>query len=161
MLSKCPIKIKDKNAFKQNSIPAKFSLITILNNVVRNICFCSNFTQGKYSQSWWQCKENFAFSAILKIENEIGVQNQNFQQNNRWTSFSSWKLTVFIPWFISLSLRLGIPWTSYYTTVPPLLYYVPGVAIMLSITIFATIVGEMLPVSDSTPLIGWLADRQI
>ncbi len=25
---------------------------------------------------------------------------------------------------------------------------------MLSITIFATIVGEMLPVSDSTPLIG-------
>jgi len=29
-----------------------------------------------------------------------------------------------------------------------------GVAIMLSITIFATIVGEMLPVSDATPLIG-------
>ena len=29
-----------------------------------------------------------------------------------------------------------------------------GVAIMLSITIFATIVGDMLPVSDSTPLIG-------
>jgi hypothetical protein len=31
---------------------------------------------------------------------------------------------------------------------------VSGVAIMLSITIFATIVGEMLPVSDATPLIG-------
>lgn len=29
-----------------------------------------------------------------------------------------------------------------------------GVTIMLSITIFATIVGEMLPVSDATPLIG-------
>ena len=29
-----------------------------------------------------------------------------------------------------------------------------GVAIMLSITIFATVVGEMLPVSDATPLIG-------
>ena len=43
----------------------------------------------------------------------------------------------------------------------PYLYlhiYLPGilvgVAIMLSITIFATIVGDMLPVSDSTPLIG-------
>ena len=31
---------------------------------------------------------------------------------------------------------------------------ISGVAIMLSITIFATIVGEMLPVSDATPLIG-------
>ena len=29
-----------------------------------------------------------------------------------------------------------------------------GVTIMLSITIFATIVGDMLPVSDATPLIG-------
>jgi hypothetical protein len=29
-----------------------------------------------------------------------------------------------------------------------------GVAIMLSITIFATIVGDMLPVSNNTPLIG-------
>ena len=35
-----------------------------------------------------------------------------------------------------------------------LLLIVAGVAIMLSITIFATIVGEMLPVSDATPLIG-------
>lgn len=33
-------------------------------------------------------------------------------------------------------------------------YLLPGVAIMLSITIFATIVGDMLPVSDATPLIG-------
>ena len=32
--------------------------------------------------------------------------------------------------------------------------FLTGVAIMLSITIFATIVGEMLPVSDATPLIG-------
>ena len=32
--------------------------------------------------------------------------------------------------------------------------YFSGVTIMLSITIFATIVGEMLPVSDATPLIG-------
>jgi hypothetical protein len=31
---------------------------------------------------------------------------------------------------------------------------VPGVAILLSITIFATIIGDMLPVSDATPLIG-------
>ena len=31
---------------------------------------------------------------------------------------------------------------------------IAGVTIMLSITIFATIVGEMLPVSDATPLIG-------
>ncbi len=29
-----------------------------------------------------------------------------------------------------------------------------GVAILLSITIFATIIGDMLPVSDATPLIG-------
>ena len=34
-----------------------------------------------------------------------------------------------------------------------------GVAIMLSITIFATVVGEMLPVSDATPLIGQLPIR--
>ena len=32
--------------------------------------------------------------------------------------------------------------------------FLSGVTIMLSITIFATIVGEMLPVSDATPLIG-------
>ena len=32
--------------------------------------------------------------------------------------------------------------------------FLSGVTIMLSITIFATIVGDMLPVSDATPLIG-------
>ncbi len=32
--------------------------------------------------------------------------------------------------------------------------FLAGVTIMLSITIFATIVGDMLPVSDATPLIG-------
>ena len=36
----------------------------------------------------------------------------------------------------------------------PIFYLLTGVAIMLSITIFATIVGDMLPVSDATPLIG-------
>ena len=30
----------------------------------------------------------------------------------------------------------------------------PEVTIMLAITIFATIIGDMLPVTDSTPLIG-------
>lgn len=32
--------------------------------------------------------------------------------------------------------------------------FISGVTIMLSVTIFATIVGDMLPVSDATPLIG-------
>lgn len=38
-------------------------------------------------------------------------------------------------------------------------FFFPGVAIMLSITIFATVVGEMLPVSDATPLIGQLKQQ--
>ena len=36
----------------------------------------------------------------------------------------------------------------------PVPHCIAGVTIMLSITIFATIVGEMLPVTDATPLIG-------
>ena len=44
---------------------------------------------------------------------------------------------------------------------PPLFpHCIAGVTIMLSITIFATIVGEMLPVSDATPLIGLQIDEK-
>lgn len=35
-----------------------------------------------------------------------------------------------------------------------------GVTIMLSITIYATIVGDTLPVSDATPLIGQRKKKQ-
>ena len=34
------------------------------------------------------------------------------------------------------------------------IYFYPGVTIMLAITIFSSIVGDMLPVTDTTPLIG-------
>ena len=53
--------------------------------------------------------------------------------------------TVWMDWILFCSIQLLCTYFS---------YLLPGVAIMLSITIFATIVGDMLPVSDATPLIG-------
>ena len=55
---------------------------------------------------------------------------------------------------ILLSVVASKNYTSMYISEVPVPHCIAGVTIMLSITIFATIVGEMLPVSDATPLIG-------